>query len=100
MNTAVINIKVNPVLKTQAQEIAKELGFSLSSLLNACLKQIVRSRAVSFTAPELPTDYMLKSLQKSKKNIKAGKVVSFKHNDEALDYLDKLIKNDKQANRN
>jgi addiction module RelB/DinJ family antitoxin len=95
-NTAVINIKVNPELKAQAQNLAEELGFSLSSLVNACLKQIVRSRSVSFDASEIPAEYMINALKESKTDIKAGRVVSFKNGKEALKYLDKLIENDKK----
>jgi len=74
MNTAVINIKVNPELKAQAKNLAEELGFSLSSLVNACLKQMVRSRTVNFSVREEPSDYMIKMLAKSDKDIKAGRV--------------------------
>jgi len=95
-NTAVINVKVNPELKVQAQNLAEELGFSLSSLVNACLKQIVRTRIVSFDASEEPSEYMIKALKESKADIKAGRVVSFESGKEALKYLDKLIDNDKK----
>lgn len=74
MNTAVINIKVEPELKAQAQSLAEELGFSLSSLVNACLKQMIRTRAVSFTASEQPNEYMIKALKESEADIKAGRV--------------------------
>lgn len=97
MNTAVINVKVSPDLKNQAQNLAEELGFSLSSLINACLKQMVRTKTVSFNVSEKPTDYLLKALEESKKDIKAGRVISFKNGEEALGYLDKLIANDKKA---
>jgi len=100
MNTAVINLKVNPELKSQAQNLAEELGFSLSSLINACLKQIVRARTVSFSASEEPTGYMLKALKQSKKDDKAGRMITFKNSKTVLAYLDKLISNDKRARRN
>ena len=100
MNTAVINVKVNPDLKAQAQDLAEELGFSLSSLINACLKQMIRTKTVSFNVAEEPTDYLLKTLEESKKDIKAGRVISFKNGKEALGYLDKLIADDKKPRRN
>lgn len=74
MNNAVINVKVSPDLKAQAQNLAEEFGLSLSSLVNACLKQIVRTRSVKFDAIEEPSEYMLKALERSKKDIKAGRV--------------------------
>ena len=88
-NTAVINVKVNPELKAQAQNLAEELGFSLSSLINACLKQIVRSGSVSFSVSEEPTEYMLNALKESKADIKAGRVSPFFDNDkDAIKWLD------------
>ena len=96
MSTSVINVKVSADLKAQAQSIAEELGFSLSSLINASLRQIVRSRSVSFSVSEEPTEYMLKALAESKKDVKAGRVISFKNGSDALNYLDKLISNDKK----
>jgi addiction module RelB/DinJ family antitoxin len=74
MNTALINVKVEPELKAQAQSLAEELGFSLSSLVNACLKQIVRSRTVSFSAKEEPNNYLIKALDESKEDVKNGRV--------------------------
>lgn len=100
MNTAVINVKLNPSLKIQAQNIAEELGLSLSSLVNACLKQVVRARTVTLSAAEEPTDYMIKTLKESKKNKREGKIVSFKNNDEVFDYIDTLIANDKKSRKN
>lgn len=56
MNTAVINIKTDPKLKKQAQNIAAQLGFSLSSLINAYLKQLVRDKTVHYNlVDESPT---------------------------------------------
>lgn len=48
MQTAVINFKTEPNVKKKAQQVAKDLGFSLSSLLNAFLKQLIRDRTINF----------------------------------------------------
>jgi len=98
MNTAVINVKVNPELKNQAKNLADELGFSLSSLVNACLKQMVRSRSVSFSVREEPTPYMLKLLEESKKDIKAGRISpTFSNAEDAIKWLNSPKK--KYANK-
>ena len=99
MNTAVINVKVNPTLKAEVQALAKDLGLSLSSLINAYLKHLVRTKTVIFSTSEEPNDYLLQILKKSKNDIRAGRVVSFKNANEALSYLDKLIVNDKKSNK-
>lgn len=75
MNTAVVNVKVNPTVKKQAQHVARELGFSLSSLINAYLKQLVKTKAITFSvASEEPTEYLLEMLKESKKDIQEGRV--------------------------
>ncbi len=75
MNTAVINIKTEPKLKVQAQKVARELGFSLSSLINGYLKTLVKTKTVFFSARgEEPTEYLLQALKESNEDIKAGRV--------------------------
>ena len=71
-NTAVINIRTDVKIKTKAQEVVKGLGLSLSAVINAYLRQLVRTKSVSFSLDEEPTDYLLKSLRESKKDIKKG----------------------------
>ena len=90
MNTAVINIKVNPKVKTQAQQVVEELGLSLSGVINAFLKQLVRTKSVSFTASEEPTEYLLKAIAESQADVKAGRVSpSFTNAEDAISWLHK-----------
>ncbi len=54
----VINIKTEKEVKTSAQKLANEMGFSLSAVINAYLKQFVRNKEVYFSitpkmSPEL-----------------------------------------------
>lgn len=50
----VINIKTEKNVKTHAQKLAKEMGFSLSAIINAYLKQFLRNKEVYFTiAPKM-----------------------------------------------
>ena len=50
----VINIKADREVKLSAQKLAKELGLSLSAVVNAYLKQFVRTKAVNFSiAPQM-----------------------------------------------
>ena len=96
MNTTVINIKINPTLKKQAQNIAEELGINLSSLIKAYLKQLVRVKTVSFSLEEEPTDYLLQALKESQEDIKASRVSpAFDNPNGAIKWLRK--KNKKYA---
>jgi len=75
MNTASILFKTDPQIKVKAQKTANELGFSLSSLLNAFLRQFVRTKTVSFSAEdEIPNEYLTNLIEKADEDIKQGKV--------------------------
>jgi len=75
MNNAVITIKTELDLKNKVVKLADELGFSLSSLINAYLKHFARTKTVNFTLnEEIPSAWMIKQLAESKKDIKAGKI--------------------------
>lgn len=89
MNSAVINIKTNPQIKKSAQKIADELGFSLSSLINAYLRQLIKTKTVTFSAlDEEPTDYLLTSLKESQEDIKSGRISpSFDNAKDAITWL-------------
>jgi addiction module RelB/DinJ family antitoxin len=92
MNTAVIIAKTEPQVKIKAQKIAKDLGLSLSSLINAWLRQLIKTKTVVFSAvskSEEPTQYLLDSLRESKRDIKAGRVSpSFDNADDAINWLE------------
>ncbi len=50
----VINIKTEKEVKFSAQKLAKEMGLSLSAVINAYLKQFLRNKEVHFsTAPKM-----------------------------------------------
>lgn len=49
-----INIKTDVVVKERAQKVARELGLSLSAVVNASLLQLIRNQTVCFsTAPQM-----------------------------------------------
>jgi addiction module RelB/DinJ family antitoxin len=88
MNTAVINVKTEPEIKYEAQIVAKKFGVSLSSLVNAYLKQLVRTKKIEFTLDEEPTTHLLNILNLAQKDIKAGKVSpKFRNAKDAIKWL-------------
>ncbi len=92
MKTAMINIKTDKVVKEEAQKLAAELGFSLSALVTASLKQFVRTREVQFSALPRMTPYLEGVIKEVEKDIKAKKNISpaFTSAREASAYLRKL----------
>ncbi len=55
MNTTTIHIKIDVQTRDEAQKVAEKFGFSLTSLVNALLKQIARTKRLSFNLEEKPT---------------------------------------------
>lgn len=98
MNTAVVNVKINPQVKKQAQKVAEELGLSLSGLITAYLRQLIRTKSVTFSIEEQPTEYLLQALRESKVDIKTRRVSpSFDNTEDAIVWLDNPKK--KYANK-
>jgi addiction module RelB/DinJ family antitoxin len=73
MNTATIFIKTEPKVKEEAQKTAEELGFSLSSILNAFLRQFVKTKAVHFSVrDETPNAYLRSLLKQAEEDLQTG----------------------------
>ncbi len=95
MNTTTIHIKTDVKTRNEVKKIAEDFGFSLTSLVNALLKQIARTKHLDLNLEENPTQYMIESLKKSEEEVRAGKTISFKSRKDILDYLSKEIDNEK-----
>ena len=72
MQTAVINLRVEPETKEKAQKLARQLGLNLSAVIEGFLAQFIRTKTVHFSLKEEPSEYMLQALKESKEDIKAG----------------------------
>ena len=92
MNTEVINVKVEPGLKIEAQKVALNLGFSLSSLINGYLRQLTKTKTIYFSLKEEePSEYLIKALRESEEERRKSRFKSFGSADEALTFIDKII---------
>lgn len=91
MNTAAIYIKTEPKMKAEAQKVAKELGFSLSSLIKAWLRQLIKTKTVTFSVEdEIPNEHTRAILKQAERNLKEGKHSPiFKTGEEAVAWLEK-----------
>ena len=52
MNSSIINIKIDPQTKRQAKITASGLGLTLSGVINAYLKQFIRTRTIYISLNE------------------------------------------------
>ncbi len=75
MNTkTVISVRIDREVKESAQEVAKSAGLTLSTLVNAYLRQVVATRRIELFAPEEMTPKLEGLIAEFEADLKAGKV--------------------------
>ena len=88
----VIHIKADREVKENAAKAAKDLGLNLSDVINASLRNFIRTREITFSDVPQMTPELEKLLVRVEKDIKNNKNLAgpFKNAKEANDYLDSL----------
>lgn len=87
MAAASTNIKIDPELKRQAQDLFKDLGLNLTSAITLFLTQSVREQAIPFrVGKNVPNSETVKSLEEGESILQSGKS-RFKNSDEMFDDL-------------
>ena len=74
MNT-VISVKIDKDVKTSAQEVAKSAGLTISTLVNAYLRQVAATRRIEIYAPEPMTPKLEKLIAGVEAELKKGDTV-------------------------
>ncbi|MDP3764708.1 MAG: hypothetical protein Q8Q95_03765 [bacterium] len=92
MSKTVINIKTEKEVKNLVQKLAKDLGLSLSDVMNAALRNFIRSREVYFSHIPQMTPEFERLLGDIEKDIQIKKNLSpaFDSADKAIKYLNSL----------
>ena len=87
----VLNVKTDAAVKKQAQQIAYELGVPLSIVVNAFLKEFVRSRRVTFAVEPRLRPEIEQLFEEAERDGVNGKNNSpaFADVDDAIAHLDK-----------
>lgn len=86
-----VNIKIDNSIKRQAQKRAKELGLSLSSVVNATLKQFARTGELELSAAPRITPYLEEVVLEARKNYKEGKTSGpFTNTEDLMEHLNSL----------
>lgn len=90
--TTVIHIKADKEVKENAQKAARDLGLTLTDVINAALRNFIRTREVIFSDIPIMTPEFEKILGPIEEDIKMGRNLSpkFKTAEEALKYLNDL----------
>ena len=88
----VIHIKADKEVKENAQKAAKDLGLTLSDVINASLRNFIRTREVIFSNIPQMTPELEEKLGPIDEDIKKGRNLSPKFNNakEMDEYLDSL----------
>jgi len=71
-----INIKANKEVKLEAQRLAKKLGLSLSDVMNASLRNFIRTREVRVSDIPHMTPELERLVEIAERDRKAGKNIS------------------------
>lgn len=91
-NKTLINIKTDKEVKENAQKLARELGLSLSDVMNAALRNFIRTREVTFSALPRMTSELEKLIGRARQDFQEKKNITgpFSTAKEAEAYLDSL----------
>lgn len=76
MSQIPVTVKIDADVKQQAQKLAKQLGLSLSAIVENKLKEVVRERRVVFEEELIPNERTARELEKIEADIKAGRNLS------------------------
>jgi addiction module RelB/DinJ family antitoxin len=89
---SIINIKTDKEIKENAQKLSKELGLSLTDVINAALRNFIRTREVYFSAVPRMIPEFEHLIDQVEKDIKEEKNLSpsFSSVDEIKTRLDKI----------
>jgi addiction module RelB/DinJ family antitoxin len=101
MTSVQINVRTDLQTKREAQKVAAGLGLNLSRLINAYLKEIIRSKKVEFsTKREKPSPYLIRCIREAEEDIQKGRVSpAFDNAKDAAAYLDRRISKNKRKTK-
>lgn len=85
----VIHIKADKEVKENAAKVAHELGLNLSDVINASLRNFIRTREIIFSDTPQMTPELEKLLDKVEEDIKHNRNLSprFTSVEESIDWL-------------
>lgn len=68
-----VNLKIDPHVKKDAQKMAEEIGLSLSSVVNATLRQFARTGELELSVAPKMTSYLEDLVKEARLEFEAGK---------------------------
>lgn len=84
-----MNIRIDEDTHRRLKKFASQVGISSSSLINANIKQMLRSRQVTYGTNLEPTPYLQKLIKEAEADHKAGRnITTIKTPSELKEFLD------------
>jgi addiction module RelB/DinJ family antitoxin len=87
----VLNVRIDSKVKKEAAKVAETLGFTLSAVVNATLRNLIKTKSVNFSESYEPTPYLARIIKQARKDRESGKNMSpmFENMNDALAWLNK-----------
>jgi antitoxin component of RelBE/YafQ-DinJ toxin-antitoxin module len=92
--TVIMNIRLDEDTRRELKDFANEVGIPAASLVNATIKQMLRTREVTFSSALEPTPYLERVMREAEAELAAGDVDTFETKEEALEHLRSLARHD------
>jgi addiction module RelB/DinJ family antitoxin len=91
----VISIKIDKDLKTKAANLAEKMGFNLSSIISATLRNFVVNKEINVSLEPRMTPYLESVIEEVRKESPEDRSPMFDNAEDAIAWLDKggFIKN-------
>lgn len=84
-----VNLKIENAVKKKAQKRAKELGLSLSAVVNATLSQFARTGELELSSAPRVTPFLENLVKEARADFEAGKLEKFDTVDDLMTSLNK-----------
>ena len=84
-----VNLKIDDNVKKTAQKRAKELGLSLSAVVNATLSQFARTGELELSAAPRMTPYLEGLVKEAREDYESGKLEVFDNAEDLIASLNK-----------
>lgn len=83
-----VSIKLDAQVKQQAAQVAQELGFSLSAIINANLKQLIKTRELHISSAPQITPYLEGVIKQAEIDRRAKRLKTYDSLDDMFAELD------------
>lgn len=91
MNSAQLNIKIDPETKRRVQKVADRMGLSLSQMIKAYLRDVIRHESFNISLEkEEPSEYLIRCIKEAERDKEKGRLSpAFDNAEDAIKWLEK-----------